>query len=347
MAKIRLNGIYKHYNKEYVVKNICLESEENELIVIVGPSGCGKSTILKIVAGIEKPSNGEVYIDEKVMNTIDAANRDVSMVFQTYSLYPHMSVFENLEFPLKTKGIKKREREKRVLDIASMLEICDYLKRKPAELSGGQRQRVAIGRALIRQPKVILFDEPLSNLDAALREKMRSELLLLHKKTPAVFLYVTHDQIEAMSMGDRIAVMSEGVIQQIDTPYNIYHNPCNLFVASFLGVPKINIFDYKNISQLLLPSDYAFTDEYIYGIRAEHIIASIDEVDGNITIAFIELLGKDIMIHANIDNCSFIVSLPNSNDIYDKLLCANKIKCQIDDLSNILVFDKNTGNRVY
>ena len=217
--------------------------------MLVGPSGCGKSTTLRMVAGLEEISGGDLYIDGKRMNDVEPKDRDIAMVFQNYALYPHMTVRENMEFPLKLRKLPKEEIARRVEEAAELLDITQYLARKPKELSGGQRQRVAIGRAIVREPKVLLMDEPLSNLDAKLRNQMRAEILKLRQRIDTTFIYVTHDQTEAMTLGDRIVIMKDGVIQQVDTPQAVFDHPANLFVAGFIGMPRMNLFDGELVKE--------------------------------------------------------------------------------------------------
>ena len=244
MASLSLRNIKKSYDKkELVVKDFSLEIRDKEFIVFVGPSGCGKSTTLRMIAGLEEISSGELYIGERKVNDVLPKDRDVAMVFQNYALYPHMTVFDNMAFALKLKKTPKKEIEKSVREAAEILDITDYLERKPKALSGGQRQRVAIGRAIVRNPQVFLMDEPLSNLDAKLRNQMRTELIKLRKRVDTTFVYVTHDQTEAMTLGDRIVVMKDGVIQQTGTPNECFNRPANLFVAGFLGTPQMNFFE--------------------------------------------------------------------------------------------------------
>ncbi len=244
MASISCRHIYKIYpgNVE-AVKDFNLEIEDKEFIVFVGPSGCGKSTTLRMVAGLEEISKGEMYIGDRLINDVPPKDRDIAMVFQNYALYPHMTVYKNMAFGLELRKTPKDEIDKRVHEAAKILEIEHLLDRKPKALSGGQRQRVALGRAMVRNPAVFLLDEPLSNLDAKLRTSMRTEITKLHKRLATTFIYVTHDQTEAMTMGDRIVVMRDGVIQQVDTPQNLYDYPCNLFVAGFIGSPQMNFLD--------------------------------------------------------------------------------------------------------
>ncbi len=241
MAKVVVENIDKFYENGFqAVKKVSFVAEDKEFVILVGPSGCGKTTTLRMIAGLETISNGEIKIGEKVVNNVLPKDRDIAMVFQNYALYPHMTVYENMAFALKLRKYKKEEIDETVKRSAALLEIEDLLDRKPKQLSGGQRQRVALGRAIVRQPKVFLFDEPLSNLDAKLRVQMRAEITKLHKKLQTTIIYVTHDQVEAMTMADKMVVMKDGVIHQIDSPLNIYNNPSNLFIAGFIGSPAIN-----------------------------------------------------------------------------------------------------------
>ncbi|HOF68852.1 MAG TPA: sn-glycerol-3-phosphate ABC transporter ATP-binding protein UgpC [Ruminococcus sp.] len=244
MAGLTLKGIYKKYPGNVVaVSDVNLEIRDKEFIILVGPSGCGKSTTLRMIAGLEGISEGELYIGDRLVNDITPKDRDIAMVFQNYALYPHMTVFENMAFGLKFRKVPKDEIERKVNEAAKILDLSHLLDRKPKAMSGGQRQRVALGRAIVRSPKVFLLDEPLSNLDAKLRAQMRTEISKLHKKLGTTFIYVTHDQTEAMTMGDRIVVMKDGFVQQIDTPQNLYERPVNKFVAGFLGSPQMNFID--------------------------------------------------------------------------------------------------------
>ena len=244
MAGLTLKGIYKKYPGGVVaVSDVNLEIRDKEFIVLVGPSGCGKSTTLRMIAGLEEISEGELYIGDRLVNDIAPKDRDIAMVFQNYALYPHMTVFDNMAFGLKLRKVPKDEIERKVNEAAKILDLTHLLDRKPKAMSGGQRQRVALGRAIVRSPKVFLLDEPLSNLDAKLRAQMRTEIAKIHKKLGTTFIYVTHDQTEAMTMGDRIVCMKDGFVQQIDTPQNLYENPTNKFVAGFLGSPQMNFID--------------------------------------------------------------------------------------------------------
>ena len=244
MASLSLRGIYKKYPGGFVaVTDVNIEIRDKEFIILVGPSGCGKSTTLRMIAGLEEISEGELYIGDRLVNDVAPKDRDIAMVFQNYALYPHMTVFDNMAFGLKLRKVPKDEIKKKVEEAAKILDLTHLLDRKPKAMSGGQRQRVAMGRAIVRQPKVFLLDEPLSNLDAKLRAQMRTEISKLHKKLGTTFIYVTHDQTEAMTLGDRIVVMKDGFIQQIDIPQNLYERPCNKFVAGFLGSPQMNFID--------------------------------------------------------------------------------------------------------
>ena len=244
MAGLTLKGIYKKYPGGVVaVTDVNLEIRDKEFIVLVGPSGCGKSTTLRMIAGLEEISEGELYIGDRLVNDIAPKDRDIAMVFQNYALYPHMTVFDNMAFGLKLRKVPKDEIERKVNEAAKILDLSHLLDRKPKAMSGGQRQRVALGRAIVRSPKVFLLDEPLSNLDAKLRAQMRTEISKIHKKLGTTFIYVTHDQTEAMTMGDRIVCMKDGFVQQVDTPQNLYENPVNKFVAGFLGSPQMNFID--------------------------------------------------------------------------------------------------------
>ena len=240
MAQVELKNAVKIYDKKVIINNVNLTVKDKEFLVLVGSSGCGKSTLLRMIAGLEDITKGEIFIDGKCVNNVHPKDRDIAFVFQNYALYPHMSVYENMAFPLKMRKMSKKDIDEKVKEAAQILNLTDLLDRKPKQLSGGQRQRVALGRAIVRKPKVFLMDEPLSNLDAKLRVQMRSEIKKLHKKLETTFIYVTHDQTEALTMGDRIAVIDEGVIQQIGAPVEVYNSPVNKFVGGFLGSPSMN-----------------------------------------------------------------------------------------------------------
>ncbi|MBR6874357.1 MAG: sn-glycerol-3-phosphate ABC transporter ATP-binding protein UgpC, partial [Ruminococcus sp.] len=269
MAEVKLTNVKKVYENGFVaVKDFNLEINDEEFIVLVGPSGCGKSTTLRMIAGLEDISGGEIMIGENVVNDMEPKDRDIAMVFQNYALYPHMSVYENIAFGLRLRKVPNKEIHKKVLEAAEILGITDLLGRKPKQLSGGQRQRVAIGRAIVRVPKVFLMDEPLSNLDAKLRNQMRAEIILLREKIRTTFIYVTHDQTEAMTLGDRIVIMKDGYVMQVGTPQELFNHPANLFVAGFIGTPQMNFFDVelkktdKGYKALLLGEEFN-VPEYI------------------------------------------------------------------------------------
>ena len=265
MSEVILKGIKKVYDGGVTaVHDVNIDIKDKEFIVLVGPSGCGKSTTLRMVAGLEDISGGELYIDGKLVNDVAPKDRDIAMVFQSYALYPHMTVRDNLGFSLKLKKVPKEEIDKKVTEVAEILDITQYLDRKPKALSGGQRQRVAIGRAMVRDPKVFLMDEPLSNLDAKLRNQMRAEIIKLRQRINTTFMYVTHDQTEAMTLGDRIVIMKDGFVNQIGTPQELFNKPVNLFVAGFIGMPVMNFFDN---CKLLLENGTYFAE--IRGVRFE------------------------------------------------------------------------------
>ncbi|ATW23847.1 ABC transporter ATP-binding protein [Candidatus Formimonas warabiya] len=300
MASLYLKNLSKTYpGRVMAVRDFSLEIKDQEFLILVGPSGCGKTTVLRMIAGLEEISSGELYIDDRLVNDVAAKDRDIAMVFQNYALYPHLSVYDNMAFGLKLRKIPKAEIRKNVQEAARILALEDLLKRKPKELSGGQRQRVALGRAIVRKPKVFLMDEPLSNLDAQLRAQMRIEIAKLHKNLQTTFVYVTHDQTEAMTMGTRIVVMKDGLIQQIDSPQSIYDHPVNMFVAGFLGSPGMNFLEvliieqngciFAKLADALLPvpaaggqklKEQGYLDqEVVLGIRAEHLCGNGDFLD--------------------------------------------------------------------
>jgi multiple sugar transport system ATP-binding protein len=322
MAEVKLENVYKVYDgKVTAVRDFSVVVNDKEFVVLVGPSGCGKSTALRMIAGLEEVSQGTISIDGKVVNQVAPKDRDIAMVFQNYALYPHMSVYENLAFGLKLRKYDKREIDGRVQDAAKILGIDKFLDRKPKALSGGQRQRVALGRAIVRQPKVFLFDEPLSNLDANLRVQMRTEISRLHHHLQTTMIYVTHDQIEAMSMGDRIVVMKDGVMQQVDTPLNIYHHPANKFVAGFIGSPTMNFMSgsistngkrlfKQQGSNFVLPlsrEHHAKLERYkssnvTLGIRPEHIHSQKAPDAGaavplKVQIEVVEPVGNEVFVY--------------------------------------------------
>ena len=330
MAKVVLENVYKIYPGDVTaVHDANLEIQDQEFVVLVGPSGCGKSTTMRMVAGLEDISQGAIYIDGKKVNDIPPKDRDIAMVFQNYALYPHMSVYNNMAFGLKLRKYPKAEIHKRVMEAAEILGIVDYLERKPKALSGGQRQRVAVGRAIVRKPKAFLFDEPLSNLDAKMRVQMRAEISKLHNRLKSTMIYVTHDQIEAMTMGDRIVVMKDGWIQQVDTPLNIYNHPANQFVAGFIGSPPMNffrgrivrkgnavVFDEDRFSVALTPpaaEKMAAQDgqEVTMGIRPENIHERSERPQADpaqvvkATVEVVEMMGSEVYLYASTGKSSF------------------------------------------
>jgi multiple sugar transport system ATP-binding protein len=292
MAKIILKSLKKRFDQIEAVRDISLEIADKEFVVLVGPSGCGKTTVLRLIAGLETPTRGEILIDDTIVNDMTPKDRDVAMVFQNYALFPHLNVYENIAFGLKLRKLPRQDTDRRVRDSAKMLNIADLLNRKPAQLSGGQRQRVAVGRAIARKPKVYLFDEPLSNLDAKMRVQMRAEFVKLHERTETTFVYVTHDQIEAMTLADRIVVMKDGDVQQVGEPFELFEKPANMFVADFIGSPSMNFLKCKVVQEnagLFLkegPLNFKFAPDFekillsyrnkeiILGIRPEHMYTS-------------------------------------------------------------------------
>ena len=312
------------------VQQFSLDIADKEFIVLVGPSGCGKSTTLRMVAGLEEITDGELLIDGKLVNDIPPKDRDIAMVFQNYALYPHMTVYENMAFSLKLRHVPKAEIDKKVREAAEILDITQYLNRKPKALSGGQRQRVAIGRAIVRAPKVMLMDEPLSNLDAKLRNEMRAEIIKLRKRIDTTFIYVTHDQTEAMTLGDRIVIMKDGYIQQIGTPQEVFNHPANLFVAGFIGMPVMNFFDAQLVregskyfvevggyrtelsaqkEERLLKNDVQ-SQEITLGVRPEHTDVSDSGVAATVEVA--EMMGSSVHLHVNADGHDVIIIVPTT-----------------------------------
>ena len=297
------------------VQEFNLEIKDKEFIVLVGPSGCGKSTTLRMIAGLEEISEGELYIDDRLVNDVAPKDRDIAMVFQNYALYPHMTVYDNLAFALKLRHTPKDEIDKKVKEAAEILDITQYLGRKPKALSGGQRQRVAIGRAIVRNPQVMLMDEPLSNLDAKLRNQMRAEIIKLRERINTTFIYVTHDQTEAMTLGDRIVIMKDGFIQQIGTPQEVFSHPYNLFVAGFIGTPQMNMFDAKLVKnngkyavqlgnltvelsddkQAALTKNNVAEQDVVLGVRPEHITLADDGIDARVDVH--EMMGSTVHLH--------------------------------------------------
>ena len=374
MASLSLKSIYKKYPGGVIaVSDFNLEIQDKEFIILVGPSGCGKSTTLRMVAGLEEISSGELYIGDRLVNDIAPKDRDIAMVFQNYALYPHMTVFDNMAFGLKLRKTSKEEIRRRVEEAARILDIEHLLERKPKALSGGQRQRVALGRAIVREPKVFLLDEPLSNLDAKLRAQMRTELTKLHQKLGTTFIYVTHDQTEAMTMGTRIVVMKDGLIQQCDAPQVLYDKPCNMFVAGFIGSPQMNFINSKVVKEgedffvefgskdtktragvkykIKLPATKNAKDalvpyvdkEVIMGIRPEHVhneaeyLEKFPEgiVEANVEVT--ELMGAETYLYMNCEGQSINARVDPSNTARP----GDTIKITLEP-TRIHLFDKDT-----
>lgn len=330
MSNVILKNVKKIYDKKVVIDGVDLEIKDKEFIVLVGASGCGKSTILRMIAGLEEISDGEILIGDKKVNNIHPKDRDIAFVFQSYALYPHMTVRENIAFGLKMRKVDKKIIEQKVQEAAEILDLTEYLDRRPKQLSGGQRQRVALGRAIVRNPKVFLMDEPLSNLDAKLRVQMRSEIKKLHEKLQTTFIYVTHDQTEALTMGDRIVVLDKGHIQQVDTPEEIYNNPQNTFVAGFVGSPQMNFIDGENLSEKY--------KGLTVGIRPEKMVTG-GEIRLTIDVDISEMLGSEKVVYFNVGTSKCSAKLPVETLISDKI----ELSIKEEDL---YLFDKESGKRV-
>ncbi|UCF64240.1 MAG: sn-glycerol-3-phosphate ABC transporter ATP-binding protein UgpC [bacterium] len=365
MASVQLKQVTKIYDgKVTAIRNADLMIEDREFVVLVGPSGCGKSTLLRMIAGLEEISSGEILIDSKKVNTLPPKDRDIAMVFQNYALYPHMTVFDNMAFGLKLRKFPKNEIRTRVTEAARILDIEQYLDRKPKALSGGQRQRVALGRAIVRKPKVFLFDEPLSNLDAKLRVQMRIEINKLHHKLQTTMIYVTHDQIEAMTMGDKIVILKDGVIQQVDSPLNLYNEPINLFVAGFIGSPAMNFFlgrveqngelnFHSKLFNLNLPESLGqklkdFRDkEVIMGVRPEHIhdisLSSGKSISKpqKIKVDVVEPIGNEIFVYFSDPENNYCLRM--APDILHQ--AGENIDVAVD-LNRVYFFDPRTDKRL-
>ena len=378
MASVSLREIYKKYAGGVIaVSDFNIEIKDKEFIILVGPSGCGKSTTLRMIAGLEEISEGELYIGDRLVNDIAPKDRDIAMVFQNYALYPHMTVFENMAFGLKLRKVPKDEIARKVEEAARILDIAHLLDRKPKALSGGQRQRVALGRAIVREPQVFLLDEPLSNLDAKLRAQMRTEISKLHKKLGTTFIYVTHDQTEAMTMGDRIVVMKDGYIQQIDTPTNLYNDPVNQFVAGFIGSPQMNFIDAKHLKvdgkyvvefgsedtkttrgvkyQVTVPESKVDPEvleplvdqEVVLGVRPECIhdepafLAQAITGVINTTVEVTEMMGAETYLYLNCEGIQLTARVSPRSDVRPQ----DELKVAIDP-NRIHIFDKETEKAV-
>ena len=349
MASLSLKNVCKVYPNGFVaVKDFCLEIADKEFIIFVGPSGCGKSTTLRMIAGLEEISSGELWIGDKLVNDVEPKDRDIAMVFQNYALYPHMSVYDNMAFGLKLRKTPKAEIDKLVHEAAKILDIEHLLDRKPKALSGGQRQRVAMGRAIVRNPKVFLMDEPLSNLDAKLRVQMRVEISKLHDRLQTTIIYVTHDQTEAMTLGTRIVVMKDGIVQQVDTPQNLYDRPTNLFVAGFIGSPQMNLLDEHTIkvpegkAKRLIDGGYV-DKTVVFGIRPEDvhdeqsfIEASRDSIIDT-TVKVYELLGAEVLLYFDVDQYTLTARVNPRTTARP----GDKVRFALD-LNKMHIFDKET-----
>lgn len=332
MSSVILKNVRKTYdNSKTVINNVNLEIKDKEFVVLVGASGCGKSTLLRMIAGLEDITEGEIYIGDKKVNNIPPKDRDIAFVFQSYALYPHMTVRENIAFGLKMRKVDKATIEKKVQEAAEILNLGEYLDRKPKQLSGGQRQRVALGRAIVRNPKVFLMDEPLSNLDAKLRVQMRSEIKKLHEKLQTTFIYVTHDQTEALTMGDRIVVLNNGDIQQAGSPEDIYNNPQNTFVAGFIGSPQMNFIEGKDIG---------LDSNILYGIRPEKMLKQDGDIKLTVNVDISEMLGSEKIAYFNIGSKKCSARLDSECKIgktLDLSICS----------SDFYKFDASTGIRIH
>jgi multiple sugar transport system ATP-binding protein len=366
MAKVLLKNIFKRYDDNEIVRDFNLEINDEEMVVLVGPSGCGKSTTLRMIAGLEEVSAGELYIGDKLVNHVMPKDRDIAMVFQNYALYPHMSVYENMAFSLKIQKKSKAEIDKRVKEVAQILQIEELLDRKPRAMSGGQRQRVAMGRAIVREPAVFLMDEPLSNLDAKLRASMRIEISKIQKRLKTTTIYVTHDQTEAMTMGDRIVVMKDGIIQQVDTPINLYRSPANLFVAGFIGNPAMNfikVFIKKESEgfyavgkgfKVFIPLGKAaeienyYDKEVIFGIRPENIrdeaimIETFNKACFEATIEVVEQLGSEVILYLILGEATITAKVSSGNEYK----IGSKIT-MVFDMNKMHIFDTVTERNCF
>ncbi|NOX61296.1 MAG: sn-glycerol-3-phosphate ABC transporter ATP-binding protein UgpC [Chloroflexi bacterium] len=363
MASVTYEHVYKRWGDVVAVNDLTLEVADKEFMVLVGPSGCGKSTSLRLLAGLEEITEGIIKIGDRVVNDVPPKDRDIAMVFQSYALYPHMSVYDNMAFGLKLRKVPKAEIDKKVKEAAELLGIAQLLDRKPKALSGGQRQRVALGRAIVRNPKVFLLDEPLSNLDAKLRVETRANISKLHKRLGTTFIYVTHDQVEAMTMADRIAVLKDGILQQVDSPQNLYNYPANVFVAGFIGSPSMNFFDVTLVEEsdtgklyvdggsfrLEVPPDKAETlrkykgRELIFGIRPEDIHAAdftppgFFQVPMKATVDVTELMGNEIFVYGLTGGKQFIARV----DPRTSARVGEEIELRVN-MDNMHLFDPET-----
>lgn len=351
MSEVKLENVIKAYDKKRVIDGVDLTIKDKEFMVLVGSSGCGKSTILRMIAGLEEISGGNIYIGDKKVNNVHPKDRDIAFVFQSYALYPHMTVYENIAFGLKMRKVDKDTIDAKVKEAAEILNLTEYLDRKPKQLSGGQRQRVALGRAIVRNPKVFLMDEPLSNLDAKLRVQMRAEIKKLHEKLQTTFIYVTHDQTEALTMGDRIVILDKGKIQQVDTPLNVYNNPKNKFVAGFIGSPQMNFIDCEVVNGTLIMTEpivelsQSIVDklngrkEVTVGIRPEFMENTSGRIKLKVKTDMTELLGSEQIVYFNIGNNKCSAKLSTDFLVEDEF----ELSLNTEDF---LYFDKITGERL-
>lgn len=358
MPSISVSNLKKSFGDNHIVKGVSLDIVDGEFLVLVGPSGCGKSTLLRMIAGLESITDGEVVMDDEVINKLPPRERDIAMVFQSYALYPHMTVRKNMAFALKLAKVDQKEIDQKVEYAASILDLTHLLDRKPAQLSGGQRQRVAMGRAIVRNPKLFLFDEPLSNLDAKLRVQMRGEIKALHQNLNTTTIYVTHDQVEAMTMADRIVVLNGGVIEQIGTPMDLYDKPETLFVAQFIGSPSMNLIEGKvkrgsdkpvffskdglKFSLDGINVDVAEDQEVVLGVRPEHITIVEDKISfGEAEISLTEPTGSETMLWLN-NNCESLIVIDRSRKQFRQ---GQKLPLY-GNPCDVHLFDKNTGKRI-
>ena len=350
MSFLELKKVTKVYpNGTKAVQPTSLKIDKGEFMVFVGPSGCGKSTLLRMVAGLEDITTGDIKLDKKIINKIDPSERDVAMVFQNYALYPHMNVYNNLAYGLKNRGLAKDVIEKKVKAAAKLLQISDYLERRPALLSGGQRQRVAMGRAIVRSPKIFLFDEPLSNLDAKLRIQMRLEIKKLQRKVGVTSIFVTHDQVEAMTLADRLAVINNGIIEQLGTPIEIYNNPTSVFVAGFIGSPQMNFIEGELKNKKLKTQAFEiagiksdFNGKVILGIRPEHMVQAYNGLI-KLNVDLVEKLGSDNLVYGEIKGKKDLLCYRTPGN--EKINSGSKLALNIQD-NKLYIFNKKTGKRI-
>lgn len=350
MSTVTIKGLGKIYpNGQRAVKDVDLQIADGEMIVVVGPSGCGKSTLLRMVAGLEQISEGTLEIDGECVNTLEPAERNIAMVFQNYALYPHMSVYQNMAYGLKNRRVPRELIKQRVTEVAKLLELSHLLERRPGQLSGGQRQRVAMGRAIVRNPKVFLFDEPLSNLDAKLRVQMRIEIRKLQQKLGVTSIYVTHDQVEAMTLADRLVVINKGVVEQIGSPMELYSNPATPFVAGFIGSPAMNLLTGQVNKQSLqlgsveitLSHSADYCGEVVVGLRPEHLLRTGEELSG--AVELVEALGADTLVHLRLaDEQTLVTRLPGTAVIEP----GTSLQLGFDK-ANLHLFRADTGARLF